>query len=125
MVVTGVDPTDWKSRSGAFGARQAIRPVPNHDGGGIVDAVGSAVAGVRAGESVRVIAPTVAGSATCRDAALRRRSTTPYSAVKAVSPPAVDTSIAQARVRGDKRPVPPAAGPRPAHAVRRPVDESR
>ena len=35
--VSGVNPTDWKSRSGAFG-RSADEPtVPNHDGAGIVD----------------------------------------------------------------------------------------
>jgi NADPH2:quinone reductase len=52
VVVSGVNPTDWKSRSGAFG-RSADEPtVPNHDGAGIVDAVGSAVAGIQAGDRV-------------------------------------------------------------------------
>jgi NADPH2:quinone reductase len=54
VVVSGVNPTDWKSRSGAFG-RSADEPtVPNHDGAGIVDAVGSAVAGIQAGDRVWV-----------------------------------------------------------------------
>jgi NADPH:quinone reductase len=54
VVVSGVNPTDWKSRSGAFG-RSADEPtVPNHDGAGIVDAVGSGVAGIHAGDRVWV-----------------------------------------------------------------------
>src|SRR6187455_828286 len=54
VVVSGVNPTDWKSRSGAFG-RSADEPtVPNHDGAGIVDAVGSGVAGIQAGDRVWV-----------------------------------------------------------------------
>jgi NADPH2:quinone reductase len=54
VVVSGVNPTDWKSRSGAFG-RSADEPtVPNHDGAGIVDAVGSAVTGLQAGDRVWV-----------------------------------------------------------------------
>jgi NADPH:quinone reductase len=54
VVVSGVNPTDWKSRSGAFG-RSADEPtVPNQDGAGIVDAVGSGVAGIQAGDRVWV-----------------------------------------------------------------------
>ena len=41
VVVSGVNPTDWKSRSGAFGGALAEPTVPNHDGAGIVDAVGA------------------------------------------------------------------------------------
>jgi NADPH:quinone reductase len=52
VVVSGVNPTDWKSRSGAFGRSPAEPTVPNHDGAGIVDAVGSGVAGIHAGERV-------------------------------------------------------------------------
>jgi NADPH:quinone reductase len=52
VVVSGVNPTDWKSRSGAFGRSPAEPTVPNHDGAGIVDAVGPGVAGIEAGERV-------------------------------------------------------------------------
>jgi len=52
IAVSGVNPTDWKSRSGAFGGAAAEPTVPNHDGAGVVDAVGSGVAGVQAGDRV-------------------------------------------------------------------------
>lgn len=41
---SGVNPTDWKSRRGS-GAGAAVDPsqVPNHDGAGVVDAVGNGV----------------------------------------------------------------------------------
>jgi NADPH:quinone reductase len=58
VVVSGVNPTDWKSRSGAFGRLPAEPTVPNHDGAGIVDAVGPGVAGIEAGDRVWV---TLAG----------------------------------------------------------------
>src|SRR4051812_22759717 len=54
VVVSGVNPTDWKSRTGAFGRSPAEPTVPNHDGAGIVDAVGSGVAGIHAGDRVWV-----------------------------------------------------------------------
>ena len=54
VVVSGVNPTDWKSRSGAFGRSPAEPTVPNHDGAGIVDAVGSGVVGIEAGDRVWV-----------------------------------------------------------------------
>jgi NADPH:quinone reductase-like Zn-dependent oxidoreductase len=37
VVVSGVNPTDWKSRSGAFGGGLRGETVPNHDGAGVVD----------------------------------------------------------------------------------------
>jgi NADPH2:quinone reductase len=52
VAVSGVNPTDWKSRSGAFGGAAAEPAVPNHDGAGIVDAVGPGVAGIQAGDRV-------------------------------------------------------------------------
>jgi NADPH:quinone reductase len=58
VVVSGVNPTDWKSRGGAFGRSPAAPTVPNHDGAGIVDAVGPGVAGIGAGDRVWV---TLAG----------------------------------------------------------------
>ena len=54
VVVSGVNPTDWKSRSGAFGGSPAEPTVPNHDGAGVVDAVGPGVAGIQAGDRVWV-----------------------------------------------------------------------
>ena len=52
--VSGVNPTDWKSRSGAFGGSPGEPTVPNHDGAGVVDAVGSGVTGIQAGDRVWV-----------------------------------------------------------------------
>jgi NADPH:quinone reductase len=50
--VSGVNPTDWKTRSGAYGGSPGEPTVPNHDGAGLVDAVGSGVAGIQAGDRV-------------------------------------------------------------------------
>jgi NADPH2:quinone reductase len=58
VVVSGVNPTDWKSRSGAFGAGPSEPTVPNHDGAGVVDKQGAGVRGVGVGERVWV---TLAG----------------------------------------------------------------
>ena len=54
VVVSGVNPTDWKTRGGAFGRSPAEPTVPNHDGAGLVDAAGSGVAGIQAGDRVWV-----------------------------------------------------------------------
>jgi NADPH:quinone reductase len=54
VVVSGVNPTDWKSRSGAFGSAADEPTVPNHDGAGIVDAVGPGVTSIQAGDRVWV-----------------------------------------------------------------------
>ncbi len=48
--VSGVNPTDWKSRSGA--ADDQVERVPNQDGSGVVEAVGSGVDQARVGERV-------------------------------------------------------------------------
>jgi NADPH2:quinone reductase len=58
VAVSGVNPTDWKSRSGAFGGGPAEPTVPNHDGAGVVDAVGPGVGAFAVGEHVWV---TLAG----------------------------------------------------------------
>jgi NADPH:quinone reductase len=55
---SGVNPTDWKSRGGAFGRAPTEPTVPNHDGAGIVDAVGPGVVGIQEGDRVWV---TLAG----------------------------------------------------------------
>ncbi|TFC25136.1 NADPH:quinone reductase [Cryobacterium sp. TMT1-3] len=54
IVVSGVNPTDWKSRRGA-GAGEALTfadVVPNQDGAGFVDAVGAGVSNVAVGDRV-------------------------------------------------------------------------
>ena len=53
VVVSGVNPTDWKSRSGASGGQlPAAEVVPNQDGAGVVDAVGEGVEGLAVGDRV-------------------------------------------------------------------------
>src|SRR6476646_3565016 len=56
--VSGVNPTDWKSRSGATGAGVDEPRVPNHDGAGVIEAVGAGVGGFDIGDRVWV---TLAG----------------------------------------------------------------
>ena len=58
VLVSGVNPTDWKSRSGAFGGTLTEATVPNHDGAGVVDEVGAGVSGFSVGDRVWV---TLAG----------------------------------------------------------------
>jgi NADPH:quinone reductase len=58
VLVSGVNPTDWKSRSGASGGALAEPTVPNHDGAGVVDKLGAGVAGFSVGDRVWV---TLAG----------------------------------------------------------------
>jgi NADPH2:quinone reductase len=58
VAVSGVNPTDWKSRSGTFGGAVAEPTVPNHDGSGVVDKVGAGVTGFVVGDRVWV---TLAG----------------------------------------------------------------
>ena len=60
VLVSGVNPTDWKSRSGATGGPPGGEPtVPNQDGAGVVDAVGTGVSALSVGDPVWV---TLAGS---------------------------------------------------------------
>jgi NADPH:quinone reductase len=54
VIVSGVNPTDWKSRSGVFGGAVGEPTVPNHDGAGVVDAVGPGVTGIAPGDRVWV-----------------------------------------------------------------------
>jgi NADPH2:quinone reductase len=57
IAVSGVNPTDWKSRT-ASGRSLTETTVPNHDGAGVVDDVGPGVAGFNVGDRVWV---TLAG----------------------------------------------------------------
>jgi NADPH2:quinone reductase len=53
VAVSGVNPTDWKSRLGdGDGAATEVESVPNQDGAGVVDAVGSGVTTVAVGDRV-------------------------------------------------------------------------
>jgi NADPH2:quinone reductase len=58
VVVSGVNPTDWKSRSGATDGALAEPTVPNHDGAGVVDKLGGGVRDLGVGDRVWV---TLAG----------------------------------------------------------------
>lgn len=53
VLVSGVNPTDWKARRGSgTSAGAAAESVPNQDGAGIVDAVGEGVTGFAVGDRV-------------------------------------------------------------------------
>ncbi|MCL3817291.1 NADPH:quinone reductase [Aeromicrobium wangtongii] len=55
VVVSGVNPTDWKSRAGATGQLAFPEIVPNQDGAGVVDAVGPGVDGIAVGDRVWIL----------------------------------------------------------------------
>lgn len=52
VTVSGVNPTDWKRRSGATAAPPSGWQIPHHDGAGTIDAVGPGVDASRVGERV-------------------------------------------------------------------------
>jgi NADPH2:quinone reductase len=52
VTVSGVNPTDWKSRAGSGRRGPDGEIVPNQDGAGVVDAVGEGVAGLAIGDPV-------------------------------------------------------------------------
>jgi NADPH:quinone reductase len=55
IVVSGVNPTDWKSRSGSYGEEfSAPQYVPNQDGAGVIDAIGAGVDRFAVGDRVWV-----------------------------------------------------------------------
>jgi NADPH:quinone reductase len=58
VIVSGVNPTDWKSRSGTAAASLTESTVPNHDGAGVVDKLGAGVTALSVGDRVWV---TLAG----------------------------------------------------------------
>jgi NADPH2:quinone reductase len=51
---SGVNPTDWKSRSGATPRPMSGFQIPHHDGAGVIDAVGPDVDPARVGQRVWV-----------------------------------------------------------------------
>ncbi|TCN29672.1 NADPH2:quinone reductase [Kribbella orskensis] len=51
VTVSGVNPTDWKARTGLYGG-EVVESVPNQDGAGVVDAVGPDVDGLAVGDRV-------------------------------------------------------------------------
>lgn len=52
IALSGVNPTDWKSRSGITGGAPDGYQVPHHDGSGVVDALGEGVADRSVGQRV-------------------------------------------------------------------------
>jgi NADPH2:quinone reductase len=50
--VSGINPTDWKSRSGATARPIDGFQIPHHDGAGVIDAVGEGVDPARIGQRV-------------------------------------------------------------------------
>jgi NADPH2:quinone reductase len=52
MALSGVNPTDWKSRSGATPRPISGFQIPHHDGTGVIDAVGDGVDPGRIGQRV-------------------------------------------------------------------------
>jgi NADPH2:quinone reductase len=63
VAVSGVNPTDWKTRSGATNPKQFAEVVPHLDGAGTIDAVGDGVDPGRVGQRVWVFM-AAAGRAT-------------------------------------------------------------
>ena len=52
VIVSGVNPSDWKRRQGLTSRMEFSRVIPNQDGAGVIDAVGSGVPQSRIGERV-------------------------------------------------------------------------
>ena len=52
ITCSGVNPTDWKSRSGLTAGEPDGFQIPHHDGAGVIDAVGEGVPATRVGERV-------------------------------------------------------------------------
>lgn len=50
VVVSGVNPTDWKSRAGGGSTKLDAPKVPNQDGAGVIDKIGSGVTEFRTGD---------------------------------------------------------------------------
>lgn len=71
IVVSAVNPTDWKQRTGGYGSADDDVPesVPNQDGAGVVDAVGPGVTEFAVGDRVWVLlaAAYAPGSGTAQE----------------------------------------------------------
>lgn len=69
VVVSGVNPTDWKARRGSGSAAATGATVPNQDGAGVVDAVGPGVTDFAVGDRVwlAISAWKRAGSGTAQE----------------------------------------------------------
>ncbi|MGW5696295.1 alcohol dehydrogenase catalytic domain-containing protein, partial [Streptomyces asiaticus] len=52
IAVSGINPTDWKARSGASGPKRFAEVTPHLDGAGTIDAVGEGVDRSRVGQRV-------------------------------------------------------------------------
>jgi NADPH:quinone reductase len=52
LALSGINPTDWKSRSGATGQAPDGFQIPHHDGSGVIDAVGVGVVDRHVGQRV-------------------------------------------------------------------------
>ncbi|GAA2898025.1 NADPH:quinone reductase [Pseudonocardia halophobica] len=52
ITVSGINPTDWKTRAGTNRRRPDGFQIPHHDGAGVVDAVGPGVIGLAVGQRV-------------------------------------------------------------------------
>src|SRR6266487_6923735 len=52
MQLSGINPTDWKSRAGATPRPIDGFQIPHHDGAGVIEAVGAGVDPARAGQRV-------------------------------------------------------------------------
>ena len=52
VITSGVNPSDWKRRQGLTNRIEFPRVIPNQDGGGVIDAVGSGIDQSRIGERV-------------------------------------------------------------------------
>ncbi|MEV4074241.1 NADPH:quinone reductase [Nonomuraea fuscirosea] len=59
VAVSGVNPTDWKSRSGATSRKSFPEVTPHLDGAGVIDAVGEGVDRSRVGQRVWLYMATV------------------------------------------------------------------
>jgi NADPH2:quinone reductase len=58
VAVSGINPTDWKTRSGATNPKQFPEVIPHLDGAGVIDAVGDGVDRARVGQRVWVFMAT-------------------------------------------------------------------
>ena len=83
ITCSGINPTDWKTRSGLTGGSPLEPQVPHHDGAGVIEAVGPGVDERRVGQRVWLYMALVdtgshgfdhAGAVVVRHLRLERRS---------------------------------------------------